>query len=141
METSMCPVDAGSQSAVPSRFPGWVTWLAFAVGLTGAISLRLILIAKAYRPELVRLLWYVGVCGNMIFFMFRAFITHRRRHLIASLRLREKLREEDSLCPADYEALRYLVESLYVSKERWNYLIIFVCSVLAIAWDVFVVGF
>ncbi len=141
METSICPVDAGSQSAVPSRFPAWVTWLAFAVGLTGAISLRLILIAKAYRPELVRLLWYVGVCGNMIFFMFRAFITQRRRHLIASLRLREKLREEDSLCPADYEALRYLVESLYISKERWNYLIIFVCSVLAIAWDVFVVGF
>jgi hypothetical protein len=126
---------------VPSRYPGWVTWLAFAVGLTGAISLRLILIAKACRPELVRLLWYLGVCGNMLFFMFRAFITHRRRRLITTLRLQEKLHEENSLCPEDYEALRYLVGSLYASKERWNYLVIFIFSIMAIAWDIVVEGF
>ena len=143
METSSapCPIDRQSGSIIPSRYPSWVTWLAFAVGLTGAISLRLILIAKAYRPELVRLLWYLGVCGNMLFFMFRAFITHRRRRLITTLRLQEKLQHEHSLCPEDYQALRYLVSSLYASKERWNYAIIFVCSILAIAWDIVVEGF
>ena len=141
MESVVCPVDDKIESVVPSKYPAWVTWIAFGVGLTGAISLRLILIAKEYRPELVRLLWYVGVCGNMLFFMFRAYITHRRRHLITTLRLRDKLRDEHSLCPADYQALRYLVDSLYASKERWNYVIIFVCSVLAIGWDLFVVGF
>jgi len=143
METTLnsCSLDPGPGSAVPSRYPAWVIWLAFATGLTGAISLRLILIAKAYRPELVRLLWYLGVCGNMLFFMFRAFITHRRRRLITTLRLQEKLQQENSLCPEDYEALRYLVSSLYASKERWNYAIIFVCSIMAIAWDIVVEGF
>ncbi len=141
METATCPVNEGKESPIPSRYPSWVTWLAFAVGLAGAISLRLILIAKEYRPELVRLLWYVGVCGNMLFFMFRAFITQRRRRLITDLRLRDKLREEHSLCPEDYEALRYLVDSLYASKERWNYVVIFIFSLMAIAWDLFVVGF
>ena len=136
-----CSLEQHQDPHIPSRYPSWVTWLAFSVGLTGAISLRLILIAKAYRPELVRLLWYLGVCGNMLFFMFRAFITHRRRRLITTLRLQEKLRQEDSLCPEDYEALRYLVSSLYASKERWNYAIIFVCSILAIAWDIVVEGF
>lgn len=136
-----CSLEQHQDPHIPSRYPSWVIWLAFSVGLTGAISLRLILIAKAYRPELVRLLWYLGVCGNMLFFMFRAFITHRRRRLITTLRLQEKLRQEDSLCPEDYEALRYLVSSLYASKERWNYAIIFVCSILAIAWDIMVEGF
>ncbi len=126
---------------MPSRFPTWVTWLAFSLGLTGAISLRLILIAKAYRPELVRLLWYMGICGNMLFFMFRAYITQRRLKLITTLRLQEKLLNEDSLCPEDYEALRYLVGSLYSSKERWNYAIIFIFSIIAIIWDLTVEGF
>ncbi len=135
-----CPL-YNSDVVVPSRYPAWVIYLSFAVGLTGAISLRLILIAKAYRPEFVRLLWYIGVCGNMLFFMFRAYITNRRRNLIATLRLQEKLRDEHSLCPQDYAALRYLVDSLYASKERWNYAIIFIFSILAIGWDVLVQGF
>lgn len=128
-------------SPVPSKYPEWVTWAAFGVGLTGAISLRLILVAKEYHPEFVRLLWYLGVCGNMFFFMFRAFITNRRRKLITTLDLQTKLVHEDSLCSEDYQALRYLVASLYTSKERWNYAVIFIFSVMAITWDLMVEGF
>ena len=122
-------------SKIPASYPNWVTWLAFGIGLTGAISLRLILIAKAYQPELIRVFWYIGVCGNMLFFLFRSYITHRRRRLIAELGLLKKLQQRDEICPEDYEALRYLVSSLHSSKERWNYLVISVCSLAAIAWD------
>jgi hypothetical protein len=124
-----------NRSVVPSHYPEWVTWIAFGAGLTGAISLGLILVAKAYHPELIRLCWYVGICGNMLFSLFRSFITQRRRRLITELGLLEKLQEEDSLCPDDYKALRYLVSSLHASKERWNCTVIFVCSVAAITWD------
>ena len=120
---------------VPHRFPRWVTWLAFAVGLTGAISLRLILIAKNYKPELISFFWYVGVCGNMLFFMFRSYITNRRRRTIERLRLLEKLESRTPLNEEDLSALRYLVASIKVSKERWHYLVIFVCSLAAIFWD------
>ncbi len=133
-------LDSDSQSEslrIPNKFPDWVTWLVFAVGLTGALSLRLILIAKAYKPELIRLFWYIGVCGNMLFFLFRTYITNRRRKLITGLDLVNKLKDEQRLCPEDYEALRYLVASLQASKERWNYLIIFGFSLIAIAWDLF----
>jgi len=128
------------QGSVPHRLPDWVTWMAFGVGLTGALSLRLILVAKAYSPELIRLFWYIGVCGNMLFFLFRTYITQRRRRLIARLSLLDKLRQRESLCPEDYEALKYLVSSLYVSKERWNYFVIFFFSLLAIGWDLFFSG-
>ena len=125
-----------SQEHVPKRLPDWVTWLAFGVGLTGAISLRLILVAKAYWPHLIRLFWYVGVLGNMCFFLFRSFITYRRRHIILELDLLEKLRQMKPLQPIDYKALHYLVASLYISKERWNYFVIFLFSMLAISWDI-----
>ena len=132
--TSSHYTNTGS-SKIPASYPNWVTWLAFGIGLTGAISLRLILIAKAYQPELIRVFWYIGVCGNMLFFLFRSYITHRRRRLIAGLGLLKKLQQKDKLCSEDYQALRYLVSSLYLSKERWNYLVISVCSLAAIAWD------
>jgi hypothetical protein len=125
-------------SEVPARFAGWVTWLAFGIGLAGATSLRLILVAKAYHPELIRLFWYIGVCGNMPFFLFRSYITYRRRHLITELGLLEKLEDEGRLCPEDYQALRYLLSSLIASKERWNYVIISILSLAAIAWDLWV---
>lgn len=120
---------------IPKRLPDWVTWLAFSVGLAGALSLRLILIAKAYKPELIRLFWYIGVLGNMCFFLFRSFITYRRRSLIVELDLLKKLKGMDELSNKDYMALHYLVSSLYISKERWNYFVIFFFSLLAICWD------
>jgi len=120
---------------IPHTLPHWIAWLAFGVGLSGAISLRLILLAKAYRPELIRLFWYMGVCGNMVFFMFRSYITRRRRRLIIDLSLVEKMKDQDNLCPEDYEAIKYLISSLSASKEQWNYAVIFVFSLAAIAWD------
>ncbi len=120
---------------VPSRLPSWVPWLAFAIGLVGAISLRLILVAKAYNPELITLFWYTGVCGNMLFFMFRSYISSRRRRTIEELKLLEKLENKAPLSERDLKALHYLVASIKVSKERWNYAVIFVCSIAAIFWD------
>ena len=120
---------------IPHRFPEWVTWLFFGIGLTGAISLRLILVAKAYNPELITFLWYVGVCGNSIFFMFRFYIAGRRRITIEKLNLLEKLERREELSPTDIQALHYIVSSVKISKERWNYLIILVCSLAAIVWD------
>ncbi|MEF3169061.1 MAG: hypothetical protein K6360_07000 [Deltaproteobacteria bacterium] len=131
------PCETLRSSRVPTRLPAWVPWAAFAVGLTGAISLRLILVAKVYRPELIRLFWYIGVVGNMVFFLFRTFIIQRRRRLINEFRLLEKLESERGLGAADRQALRYLVASLSASKELWNYLVITVFSLAAIFWDLF----
>ncbi len=67
MEVLSCTIEI-DKNLIPSRLPDWIIWLAFLVGLIGASALRLILIAKAYKPELIRPLWYMAVCCNMIFF-------------------------------------------------------------------------
>lgn len=51
------------------------------------------------------------------------------------LSLVEKMKDLDNLCPKDYEAIKYLISSLSASKEQWNYAVIFVLSMAAIAWD------
>ena len=127
-------------SRIPRRLPDWVTWIAFGTGLTGAVSIRLILIAKTYSPEMIRLFWYLGVSGNMCFFLFRTFITYRRRRLVNNLDLISRLEKRDSLRPDDYEALKYLISSLHASKERWNYFVIFLFSLIAIGWDIWING-
>ncbi len=71
----------------------------------------------------------------MLFFMFRSYISSRRRRTIEELRLLEKLEDKTSLTDEDLKALKYLVTSIKISKERWNYAVIFVCSLLAIFWD------
>ncbi len=122
----------------PQKLPSWTIWLFFLIGLTGSVSLRLILVAKEYNPDLIRLFWYIGIVGNMIFFIFRSYISYKRRSLIAGLALHEKLKRGDPLDAMDYQALHYLISSLYVSKERWNYAIISFFSILAIVWDLWV---
>ncbi|MGQ9744651.1 MAG: hypothetical protein ACUVQV_01370 [Dissulfurimicrobium sp.] len=94
-----CPMDNNTP------FPAWVTWLVFSIGLVGAVSLRLILVAKPYWPGMIRPLWYIAICGNMLFFLFRAYITQRRKRFISGLCLLDKLQDERSLCPQDYHAL------------------------------------
>jgi len=114
-----------------------VALLAFLVGFSGAVSLRLILIAKAYAPELIRLFWYIGVVGNMLFFLFRGYISQKRKKMIVQTRLMEKINQPDQLTQDDYNAIRYLLTSLNQSKEIWNYVVIFIFSLLAIIWDLF----
>jgi len=80
---------------------------------------------------------YLGVCGNMVFFSFRFYVAGRRRRVIEELSLLEKLEAKKPLTPEELRALHYLVSSLKVSKERWNYVIIFTCSLAAIAWDLY----
>ena len=128
---------SNKRKEIPTRFPSWVPWAAFAVGLAGAVSLRLILLADAYRPELIRLFWYLGVVGNMFFFLFRSYITIRRTRLIKDLELLKKLEDGSPLDATEYKAVKYLVASLKVSKELWNYAVITIFSLLAIAWDIF----
>ncbi len=51
------------------------------------------------------------------------------------LRLVEKLKDRNNLRPEDYDAIKYIISSLSASKEQWNYAVIFVFSMAAIAWD------
>jgi hypothetical protein len=117
---------------IPRGYGMPVINLYFWVGLVSAILLRSIVIADHYSIFWGKAIWYLGITGYLWFFTHRYQVAKRRFGVIKDLRLLEKVRTRQKLSEKDFEGLEYLLWSLSVSKERTNYLIISVFSVIAI---------
>lgn len=110
------------------------------LGLLSSIAFRAIILFQKFSPSWVRPVWYFGVIGYMLFFMYRYRISARRKGTIARTNLIEKLREGSNLSEEDRVAALYLLNSIRKSPEDWNYLAIFVLSLVAIALDLLLPG-
>ena len=123
------------KSNIPDPFPRWVPWAAFYIGISASVCYRLIIVAKHLNPDFIRPLWYLAVLGNSVFFLYRYIISRRRRRVVSEKRLLEKLEKGGCLTPEECQAVHYLVYSTVVTKEQWNYFIIFASTLLAILFD------
>lgn len=115
--------------------PKSVATLFFFIGITSAFSFRAIIIVQHVQPSLVRLLWYVAVISNLIFFMYRYYISLKRRRAIQHQGLIDKLRQNELLEAEERNVMIYLLTSIERSRENLNYLSIFVLSAIAIIID------
>jgi len=127
-------------STAPKIIPKPVIIGFFVLGLLSSVAFRAIVILQKYEPTWVRPVWYFGVIGYMGFFMYRYYISQRRKHAIAHTELIEKIRDGKTLTPEEREAALYLLKSVRASQEDWNYLAIFVLSIAAIALDLLLPG-
>lgn len=127
------------QSA-PKLVPQYVIVGFFVLGLISSIAFRAILLFQQFRPDWVRPVWYVGVIGYMLFFMYRYSISQRRKQTIVQSAIIEKIRTGAPLTAGDRDAALYLLNSVHKSPEDWNYLAIFALSVLAIVLDLALPG-
>lgn len=112
----------------------------FLLGLFSSIAFRAIILLQKYSPGWVRPVWYFGVLGYMLFFMYRYYISQRRKRTIAHTDVIEKIRAGAALNQDEREAALYLLKSVRASQEDWNYLAIFVLSIAAIALDLLLPG-
>jgi hypothetical protein len=76
----------------------------------------------------------------MLFFMYRYGISLRRKRAIAQTGIIEKLQSAAVLSEEDRQSALYLLSSVQKSPEDWNYLAIFVLSIVAIALDFLIPG-
>ena len=127
-------------SHAPKIIPKPVIVGFFIIGLLSSVAFRAIIILQRYTPGWVRPVWYLGVVGYMIFFMYRYFISQRRKHTIAQSGIIEKISAGVTLNAEEREATLYLLKSVRASQEDWNYLAIFVLSIIAIALDLLLPG-
>jgi hypothetical protein len=118
----------------PREVSPFIIYGFFLTGLMSSICFRILPIANQLWPGSFRPIWYVGVIGYCLFFLYRYRITLKRRRTIIGINLLAKLKA-GALDSNDREAIRYILSSLTVSKEGLNYLIIFVLSIAAIAAD------
>jgi hypothetical protein len=127
-------------STTPKIVPKSVIVGFFLLGLLSSVAFRAIILLQKYEPTWVRPVWYFGVVGYMAFFMYRYFISQRRKHAIAHSDIIEKIRTGETLNAEDREAALYLLRSVRASQEDWNYLAIFVLSIAAVALDLLLPG-
>lgn len=105
-------------------------------GITATILYRAIIILEHVEGPWSKIVWYAGTVGFILYFAHRFQITEIRSQLVAGRKLQEKI-EASNLSPDDQSALRYVLGTLRSSKERWNYIAIFVTSAVALVVGLF----
>lgn len=117
--------------------PKYVVYIFFLLGLASAIAFRAIIIFQHLEPSWVRPVWYIGTAGYFLFFLYRYWITRKRKKAVEAFQLIEKIRANACLQDEDRDVLLYLLSSIKLSLEDINYAIIFVLSILAVAADLY----
>ena len=125
---------------IPKIIPKPVIIGFFVLGLLSSVAFRAIILFQKFSPGWVRPIWYFGVIGYMLFFMYRYSISLRRKRTIRQASIVEKLKAGASLSTDDRNAVLYLLSSVQKSPEDWNYLAIFILSIVAIALDLLLPG-
>ncbi len=108
----------------------------FVLGIVGAVSFRILIVLGKVAPDLVRPVWYLGVVSYVFFFVYRYYISQKRRRAITNFNLVEKLESGQKLSKIETEVNIYLLNSITRSKENLNYLIIFILSIVMIFFDI-----
>ncbi len=106
------------------------------LGILSALAFRSLMVLGYVEPSLVVPVWYFGVIGYTIFFMYRFYITIKRKRAIRDHQLIEKVNAGECLQGQDREVLLYLLTSICISREHINYYIIFALSIIAIIVDI-----
>lgn len=101
-------------------------------GIIATIAYRIIIIFSDQQLFWIKFFWYVGTIGFVIYFIHRYQISEKRTQLIKTYHLDEKVAQTNEFNDNDKEALSYIIKSLGVSHERWNYIVIFVSSAIAL---------
>lgn len=125
----------------PHTLPSQVIWCFFALGIISATAFRATVFFQYIEPSWVRPVWYVGVIGFMVFFLYMYYISDKRKKTIEKFQLIEKVKANACLTDEDREVVIYLISSIKKSPENINYFIIFLLSIVAIIADIWIYGF
>lgn len=123
------------QPRLPHTVPPLVINLFFLIGVLSALAFRALIVFTHVHPEWFRPVWYLGTGGYVLFFLYRYWISHKRKQAISRYALLDRLQGEGELSRDEREVLVYLLSSLARSREDLNYLVIFFLSILAVAID------
>ena len=116
--------------------PAYKIYGYFILGLATAIAFRALIVIDHIQPTWVRPVWYFGVLGNFVFFLYRFRVSARRKKAVNEFQLIENILSFYPLTAIDQEVLIYILRSIKLSPENINYLIIFLFSLLAIGLDI-----
>lgn len=109
----------------------------FWAGIIATVAYRIIIVLNAYSPLWVKVSWYIGTIGFILYFGHRFDVARRRAKLVRDHKLIEAVNDAQCLDPQKKLALHYLVKTSLTSKSRWNAGAIFILSVIALLVGIF----
>lgn len=104
----------------------------FFIGMIAIVSIRLVTILEHVDPLYGKLSWYIGVCGFIIYFAYKFNIDRKRSRLVKERRLQYKISHSESIENEDRELIGSLLCALSSNKDRINYFVIFLSSVIVL---------
>jgi len=121
----------------PKTHPRIVREFYFWSGIVATIAYRIIVVLNNVSAKWVTISWYIGTVGFVVYFIHRYEISNLRAKLVKQHNLAEKISAKGELTDDDRQALGYILQTLTTSKERWNSIVIFVSSGLALAVGIY----
>lgn len=106
----------------------WFFWS----GIVATFLYRAIIVLNNYSTTWSNIAWYFGTIGFVIYFAHRFQISEKRERVIKQYELERKVANVEGLSTEDKAAMEYIFGTLRSSKERWNYIFIFVSSAVAL---------
>ena len=114
----------------PHASPSWMRNLFFWFGIIATVCYRAIVVLNHYNKTISLIAWYVGTVGFILYFWHRYIVSERRVKLIKEHDLIAAV-AKTNLSKDQIEANEYILTTLLSTKEKWNYIVIFVTSILA----------
>ncbi len=104
----------------------------FWAGIIATIAYRIIIVLDRYSSFWMKVSWYIGTVGFILYFGHRYNVARKRAKLVEDYGLIEAVQQAGGIGAKKKKALHYLVKTSLTSKSRWNSAIIFMLSVLAL---------
>jgi len=104
----------------------------FLAGIIATLAYRSIIVLNAYSAYWVKVFWYVGTIGFILYFGHRYEIQKRRANLVSDYNLIKEVEKAKNVKGKKREALIYIVKTTLTSKAQWNSGFIFILSVIAL---------
>ncbi len=104
----------------------------FLIGIIATLAYRIIIVLNFYNPLWVKISWYIGTVGFIIYFGHRFDAQTRRIKLIEDYELNKVVKKVKGITSLQKKALMHVIITTYTSKSRWNSALIFLLSILAL---------
>ena len=103
----------------------------FLAGIIATFAYRVIIILNYYSPYWVKVFWYIGTIGFMLYFGYRFEVQRRESRLVADYGLIKIIRES-KIEKKHKKALKHVVKIISSSKAKWNSFFIALLSSIAL---------
>lgn len=110
--------------------------LYFWIGIVATFAYRIIIVLTQFNAVWLKISWYIGTIGFILYFAHRFEISTKREKLISQYQLAKKIDELPNLTQEEKGAMGYIMKTLVSTREKWNYIFIFITSGLALLWGI-----